>query len=85
MSVVAASLEPPPSPACIGIRFVRRIEAPAGHPVCCRSNSAARRTRFSGPALKAGSVQVRSSTPSAFNANSSVSTRLTATMRVLTA
>ena len=42
----AASLEPPPKPAAVGIRLISRSRAPCRPPVRRRTRSTARKTRF---------------------------------------
>ena len=45
-SAVAASLDPPPSPAALGIRFTSSTFAPNSQPLRSRSNSNARTTKL---------------------------------------
>ena len=62
-SAAAASLEPPPNPAAIGIRFHKRTSAPRSRPVRRLSNSAARQIRLSGPADRSGRSHCRRIVP----------------------
>ena len=64
-SAAAASLLPPPRPACSGIRFSMRTRTPAGsprRPAARHSSSAARQTRFVRSTGHAGSSAVESRT-----------------------
>ena len=77
-STAAASLLPPPRPACMGIRFSRWMARPGQDvPVSCRNRRAARTQRFVSSQARPGTVQVMVTWPVSVSSSVTVSKRPT--------